>query len=84
MRKQVLVTVDRGETRVAILEAEGTPSGAEGGGGRGRRGGGGQQKKEPDWRVGELYIERKGSRSIVGNVYKGKVCLLYTSDAADE
>jgi ribonuclease G len=72
LRKQVLVTVDRGETRVAILEAEGTPSGAKGGGGRGRRGGGGQQK-EPDWRVGELYIERKGSRSIVGNVYKGKV-----------
>jgi ribonuclease G len=69
----VLVTVDRGETRVAILEAEGTPSGAKGGGGRGRRGGGGQQNKEPDWRVGELYIERKGSRSIVGNVYKGKV-----------
>jgi ribonuclease G len=69
----VLVTVDRGETRVAILEAEGTPSGAKGGGGGGRRGGGGQQNKEPDWRVGELYIERKGSRSIVGNVYKGKV-----------
>ena len=28
MRKQVLVTVDRGETRVAILEAEGAPSAA--------------------------------------------------------
>jgi ribonuclease G len=68
----VLVTVDRGETRVAILEAEGSPSGK--GGGRGRRGGGGQQQqKDPDWRVGELYIERRGSRSIVGNVYKGKV-----------
>ena len=26
-----------------------------------------------DWRVGELYIERRGSRSIVGNIYKGKV-----------
>ena len=61
MRKQVLVTADRGETRVAILEAEGTPA-AEGG-----------QKKEPNWRVGELYVERRGSRSIVGNVYKGKV-----------
>jgi ribonuclease G len=72
LRKQVLVTVDRGETRVAILEAEGSPSGK--GGGRGRRGGGGQQQqKDPDWRVGELYIERRGSRSIVGNVYKGKV-----------
>ena len=26
-----------------------------------------------DWRVAELYIERRGSRSIVGNIYKGKV-----------
>jgi ribonuclease G len=56
------------------LEAEGTPPGAETGsqqGGRGRRRK--QQPKEPDWRVAELYIERRGSRSIVGNVYKGKV-----------
>ena len=30
MRKQLLVTVDRGETRVAILESEGSPSGASG------------------------------------------------------
>jgi ribonuclease G len=61
----VLVTADRGETRVAILEAEGTPEGKQGG----------QRKKpaEPKWRVGELYIERRGSRSIVGNVYKGRV-----------
>jgi len=50
----VLVTVDRGETRVAILEKE-------------------ERQKKADWRVGELYIERRGSRSIVGNVYKGKV-----------
>jgi ribonuclease G len=65
LRKQVLVTADRGETRVAILESEGRPS-AEG-----RR----QNKKQedPNWRVGELYIERRGSRSIVGNIYKGKV-----------
>jgi ribonuclease G len=64
LRKQVLVTADRGETRVAILEAEGSLP-AEGGG---------QKKgKDPDWRVGELYVERRGSRSIVGNVYKGKV-----------
>jgi ribonuclease G len=61
LRKQVLVTVDRGETRVAILEAEGSPSAKRG------------RKQEPSWRVGELYIERRGSRSIVGNVYKGKV-----------
>jgi ribonuclease G len=64
LRKQLLVTVDRGETRVAILESEGTASG----GSRGRG-----KKASDDWRVGELYIERRGSRSIVGNVYKGKV-----------
>ncbi|MDQ5833662.1 MAG: Rne/Rng family ribonuclease [Actinomycetota bacterium] len=63
MRKQLLVTVDRGETRVAILEAEGNTSGP-----RGRA-----NQKSDDWRVAELYIERRGSRSIVGNVYKGKV-----------
>jgi len=63
LRKQLLVSVDRGETRVAILESEGSPSG-------GKR----QKQKQPDdWRVAELYIERKGNRSIVGNVYKGKV-----------
>jgi ribonuclease G len=65
LRKQLLVTVDRGETRVAILEAEGTTPA----GNRGRA----KAKKGDDWRVAELYIERRGSRSIVGNVYKGKV-----------
>ena len=64
MKKQLLVTVDRGETRVAILESEGTPSGDNRGRGK---------KKSDDWRVAELYVERRGSRSIVGNVYKGKV-----------
>jgi ribonuclease G len=64
LKKQLLVTVDRGETRVAILESEGSPSGNS----RGR----GQQKSD-DRRVAELYIERRGSRSIVGNIYKGKV-----------
>ncbi len=59
----MLVTADRGETRVAILEAEGDRP-AEGAKQTGNQG---------DWRVGELYIERRGSRSIVGNVYKGKV-----------
>ncbi|HEX8065504.1 MAG TPA: Rne/Rng family ribonuclease [Thermoleophilaceae bacterium] len=77
MRKQVLVTVDRGETRVAILEAEGQPSApAErdkpAGRGRGRRGRG-RAPADAEWRVGELYVERRGSRSIVGNIYKGKV-----------
>ena len=33
----------------------------------------GTPAKELDWRVAELYIERRGSRSIVGNIYKGKV-----------
>jgi ribonuclease G len=64
LRKQLLVTVDRGETRVAILESEGTASDSK----RGRG-----QKRQDDWRVAELYIERRGSRSIVGNIYKGKV-----------
>jgi ribonuclease G len=54
LKKQVLVAVDRGETRVAILESEGG-------------------RKKQVWRVGELYIERPGARSIVGNIYKGKV-----------
>ncbi len=73
MRKQLLVTVDRGETRVAILEAEGTASGSDGGGrNRSANRGRGKQARD-DWRVAELYIERRGSRSIVGNVYKGKV-----------
>src|SRR3712207_9346585 len=26
-----------------------------------------------DYRVAELYLERRGQRSIVGNIYKGKV-----------
>jgi ribonuclease G len=88
VRKQVLVSVDRGETRVALMEATGAPAAATkqtGGGGRGRgRGGaaasGAQQSaaakaKAPNdgWNVAELYLERRGNRSIVGNIYKGKV-----------
>jgi ribonuclease G len=63
LRKRILVSVDAGETRVAVLEAKGEPS-------RGKR-----RKKGPDdgWRVGELYVERRGQRSIVGNIYKGVV-----------
>jgi ribonuclease G len=77
LRKQLLVTVDRGETRVAILEAEGTANPKQGarpaaqGKAQGRASSRG--RKGDDWRVAELYIERRGSRSIVGNVYKGKV-----------
>src|SRR3954447_11503399 len=82
LKKQVLVTVDRGETRVGILEAEGDPSPAKGDSekpaGRRRRGrsrgAAAAKQTAPDgWRVSELYIERRHSRSIVGNIYKGKV-----------
>ena len=52
MKKTILVSADRGETRVAVLEAKKQGS-----------------KRE----VAELYIERRGRRSIVGNIYKGKV-----------
>ena len=73
MKKQLLVTVDRGETRVAILEAEGTASGSNGGGRDRSANRARAAQASDDWRVAELYIERRGSRSIVGNVYKGKV-----------
>jgi ribonuclease G len=67
MKKSILVSVDRGETRVAVLEAKGTPN---------RSGKGGRSKKpapNPESKVSELYVERRGKRSIVGNIYKGKV-----------
>src|SRR3954462_1896577 len=80
LKKQVLVTVDRGETRVGILEAEGEPTAPakaseDKPAGPPRRGRSGSQKQQaPEgWRVSELYIERRHSRSIVGNIYKGKV-----------
>ncbi len=62
MKKQVLVSVDRGETRVALLEASGTPGASK------RRGGGGADPGR-GYRVAELYLERRGARSIVGNIY---------------
>jgi ribonuclease G len=70
VRKQVLVTVDRGETRVAMLEAAGDPA-APAKRARGRR----RKKAEvpTGYRVAEVYFERRGGRSIVGNIYKGKV-----------
>ncbi len=67
MKKQVLVSVDRGETRVALLEATGTVA----------RSSGGRRRKAPrpgaGYQVAELYLERRGNRSIVGNIYKGRV-----------
>ena len=80
MRKQVLVSVDRGETRVALMEATGAPAAAP------RRGRSraattptvAASRAKPaapndGWRVAELYLERRGNRSIVGNIYKGRV-----------
>jgi ribonuclease G len=65
-----LVTVDREETRVAILEAaKDAPSGT---GRRGRRRRGGPELAS-GYRASEIYFERRGNRSIVGNIYKGVV-----------
>jgi ribonuclease G len=52
MKKTILVSAERGETRVAVLEAK---------------------TKGAKTNVAELYMERRGRRSIVGNIYKGKV-----------
>src|SRR3982751_7078698 len=68
MRKQVLVGVDHGETRVALLEATGKP-GASRSSRRRRK----PQNPAAGYHVAELYIERRGARSIVGNIYKGRV-----------
>ena len=53
----------------AILEAEGAPHPAVAASGKGVC----ANEAADDWRVAELYIERRGIRSIVGNIYKGKV-----------
>jgi ribonuclease G len=71
LKKQVLVSVDRAETRVALLEASGTPAASRSSSSRGRKRG--SRGPEAGYRVAELYIERRGGRSIVGNIYKGKV-----------
>jgi ribonuclease G len=89
VRKQVLVSVDRGETRVALMEATGAPAAAPARRSRNSRtrtpaaaaSGNAAAIKAPAkaapakaaWRVAELYLERRGNRSIVGNIYKGKV-----------
>jgi ribonuclease G len=71
LKKQVLVSVDRGETRVAMLETSGTVAARKSGTSATRR----RRKPVPsdDYQVAELYLERRGSRSIVGNIYKGRV-----------
>ncbi|MGH2989065.1 MAG: Rne/Rng family ribonuclease, partial [Solirubrobacterales bacterium] len=80
MRKRIFVSVDPGETRVAVQEAKGTArSDRDGRKKKGDRSGGrksadaGGQGKDGDWKVAELYVERRGQRSIVGNIYKGVV-----------
>jgi ribonuclease G len=86
LKKQVLVSVDRAETRVALLEAGEAPASTRSSTARKspataskapaskaatrKRGGKGP---EDGYRIAELYIERRGGRSIVGNIYKGKV-----------
>ncbi len=72
MKKQVLVSVDRGETRVALLEATGEVAPSKPGTASSRR------RRRPanpaaGYQVAELYLERRGARSIVGNIYKGRV-----------
>jgi ribonuclease G len=74
LKKQVLVSVDRGETRVALLEAAGSVSARrsapKSGTTRRRRR---TSKPAAGYHVAELYLERRGARSIVGNIYKGRV-----------
>ncbi|MGH2986166.1 MAG: Rne/Rng family ribonuclease [Solirubrobacterales bacterium] len=68
--------MDAGETRVAVLEAKGTArqeKQGRGGAGRAAGGRGAQQATRDGFKVAELYVERRGSRSIVGNIYKGVV-----------
>src|SRR3712207_4075758 len=65
MKKEILVSVDRGETRVAVLEGKGAVQRGKGKAGKATPG--------ADWKVSELYVERRGKRSIVGNIYKGRV-----------
>jgi ribonuclease G len=72
LKKQILVSVDRGETRVAMLEATGTVAAkkpSSSGNRRRRR----PAKPGTGYKVAELYLERRGARSIVGNIYKGRV-----------
>jgi ribonuclease G len=68
----VLVSVDRGETRVGLMEASGTVAARNPGTTSQRR-----RRKPADpsagYRVAELYLERRGARSIVGNIYKGRI-----------
>jgi ribonuclease G len=71
LKKQVLVSVDSGETRVALLEATGKVEPGKSGSRAPAR----SKAADPaaGYHVAELYLERRAIRSIVGNVYKGRV-----------
>jgi ribonuclease G len=63
---------------VALMEATGAPAAAPAKRGRGRGAAPAAAKPKASaptdgWRVAELYLERRGNRSIVGNIYKGRV-----------
>jgi ribonuclease G len=73
LKKQVLVSVDRGETRVALLEASGTVPARTPATTTSRKRRKPTTKPAAGYQVAELYLERRGARSIVGNIYKGKV-----------
>src|SRR6059036_612660 len=55
-----------------MLEASGDPSAPAKSRSRSH---GGRKRHEvpPGYRVAEVYFERRGGRSIVGNIYKGRV-----------
>ena len=65
----MLVSVNRGETRVALLEATGTVAPRTPSSRRRRK----TTRPGAGYQVAELYLERRGARSIVGNIYKGRV-----------
>ncbi|WP_272473152.1 Rne/Rng family ribonuclease [Baekduia alba] len=56
------------------MEATGAPAAAAKSSGTTRsRSSRAKSPNNDGWRVAELYLERRGNRSIVGNIYKGKV-----------
>ncbi len=57
---------------MALMEATGTPAAAGTSSGSQRRRGS-APAPGAGYRIAELYLERRGARSIVGNIYKGKV-----------
>ncbi len=65
----MLVSVNRGETRVALLEAPGTVAPRKPTTRRRRK----TTRPGAGYQVAELYLERRSARSIVGNIYKGRV-----------